>query len=40
VHGEDLKVYAAGLVEAYATKQGLRRDVLRKIARGVFDVDI
>jgi hypothetical protein len=40
VHGADMAVYARGLADAYATKQGLRRDVLRKIARGVFDIDI
>jgi hypothetical protein len=34
-----LRTTSAMLVEAHATKQGLRRDALRKIARGVLDVD-
>jgi hypothetical protein len=40
VRGADLKVYAAGLVEAHTTRQERRRDVLRKVARNVCDVRV
>jgi hypothetical protein len=40
IHGEDLCVYARGLIEAYTKKQGLNPKMLADIAYLVLDVKV